>query len=221
MWRHQAGYSKRFARPPHTRSHQELGIRLPMRYRAPASSWRFAAVLAWTVIVAHLTGCATLSTEYDFDKTNDFARYRTFAWMTSDPVMDVRGDTARASALNRRRIVEAVEAELVAKGFSKVADRASANFVVDYTVGARDRIEVESYPIEYRRPWKWGWPYHWRDVNVRIYTEGRLAIDIFDGGSRQPVWHGVGKKRITESDIKRAEREIPAAVQAILAPFPP
>jgi hypothetical protein len=175
----------------------------------------------WLAAILAVAGCATLTTRVDFDRAHDFGGYRTFAWMDDDPVVHSRGETARASALNRRRIVEAIEKELTSKGYTRVAQRTAADFVVDYTVGARDRIEIDSYPLEFRGRWGWGWPYYWRDVDVRTYTEGRLAIDVFDGKTRQPVWHGLARKRISEADVENAAVEIPKAVRTLLARFPP
>jgi len=68
---------------------------------------------------------------------------------------------------------------------------------------------------------RWGSPYFGHDVDVRAYREGTLAIDVFDGKTRQPVWHGWLSKRITEHDVSHAAEQIPPAVAAILGDFPP
>ena len=168
-----------------------------------------------------LAGCASqMRVRSDFDPDADFSQYRTFAWMAEDPLIG-GDDEGGVSPLNRQRIVNAIEAELTAKGFRKTTDRDSADFVLSYTVGARDRIDLESYPVPYRGPWTWGWPPYARDVDVTTYREGTLAIDIFDGRTRQPVWHGAATKRITEQDVERAAEQIPPAVRDILANFPP
>lgn len=169
-----------------------------------------------------LAACAaTLQARSDFDPAQNFARYRTFAWMMADSPIAAPGEQTRLSPLNRRRIVEAIEAELGAKGFQKVADATAADFVLSYTVGARDRIDAQSYPDIYRGPWRWDRPYFGRSVDVTVYREGTLAIDIFDGASHQPVWHGWATKRITEHDVAHAAEQIPPAVAAILKDFPP
>jgi hypothetical protein len=93
--------------------------------------------------------------------------------------------------------------------------------VLSYTVGARDRIDVQSYPVRFRSAWGWGWTYVGREADVSTYREGTLAIDIFDGRTNQPVWHGWATKRITERDVANAAEQIPIAVAAILARFPP
>lgn len=179
-------------------------------------------LLLLVTAVSLVAGCATtMQARSDFDASQNFSGYRTFAWMDDEPMIAPPGEADRVSALNRRRIVDAIESELASKGFQKIADRAAADFVVAYTVGARDRIDVQSYPTPYRGVWQWGWPYFGRDVDMRVYTEGTLAIDIFDGATHRPVWHGRATKRITAHDVEHAAEQIPPAVAAILKDFPP
>ena len=181
------------------------------------SLWIAAATCAFM-----LAGCATtLETHSDHDRSHDFSTYRQFAWMADQPMMAAPEDVARVSPLNRRRIEQAIEKELVRKGFRMVPERDAADFVVSYTVGARDRLDVRSYPTPYRGPWLWGYPYFGHDVDVTTYQQGTLSIDVFDGKTHQPVWHGWGTKRISESDVKNAGELIPPAVASILKNFPP
>jgi hypothetical protein len=169
-----------------------------------------------------ISGCATtLETRSDYDKKQSFGSYRTYAWMADQPMIAPTEDVARVSPLNRRRIEEAIESQFASKGFQKSSDRSAADFVVSYTVGARDRIDAHSYPVPYRGPWLWGWSHYGRDVDVTTYREGTLAVDVFDGRTRQPVWHGWATKRIDDSDVKHAAELIPPAVAAILKDFPP
>lgn len=131
------------------------------------------------------------------------------------------GEVARVSPLNRRRIEQAIEKELSSKGFQKVNDRTSADFVVTYSVGARDRLDSQSFPAPYGGSWRWGYPYFGRDVDVQVYREGTLAVDVFDGKTHEPVWHGWATGRVTEKDIRHAAERIPPAVASILENFPP
>src|SRR6185503_9213597 len=105
-------------------------------------------------------------------------------------------------------------------------DPAAADFVVDYTIGSRERTDVNTYPDPYvgwgwgRRDW-WGYPYWGNDVDVRQYREGTLSIDMFDARSHRPVWHGWAKKQLTRSDIASSQEPIRHAVDAVLKDFPP
>ncbi len=177
------------------------------------------AAVAASLIVACQT---TLDTRVDYDRTHDFSNYKSFAWMDVDPVQNARGETAQVSALNRQRIVEAIETELESHGFART-QRADADFVVTYTVGTREQLEATAWPYEYRPYWRYGygWPMYHGQSRVRSVTEGRLTIDIFDGKTNKPVWSGVAEKQITEAVLRDAASEIPAAVSAVLAQFPP
>jgi hypothetical protein len=168
------------------------------------------------------SGCATTGLEAlsDYDHSQDFSHYKTFAWMEDDPVMGTRAASSGSSPLNRGRTVEAIQTELERKGYRKVDDRGAADFVVAYSIGARDRLDVESYPVPYRGPWLWDW-YAGRETEVRTYTEGVLAIDIFDAAKKSPVWHGWASKQLTAQDVRRAAEGIPDAVRRILQRFPP
>ncbi len=168
-----------------------------------------------------LCGCATMQAGSDSYPSADFARFHTFAWIADSPLITPTSRRVEVSPLSLRRIEEAIEAQLGAKGFTEVASRDDADFAVSFTVGARDMIDVDSYPPYYRGPWNWRTPYYGRNVDVYMYTEGILAIDVFDNETRQPVWHGWAKKRITGTDIKDPASAIDAAVAAILAHFPP
>ena len=177
---------------------------------------------SWAMFLVLAAGCAaSLQVHSDYDRSHDFSKYRTFAWIADDPLIAPAGERSHVSPLNRRRIVEAVEAELTAKGFQKASDRDAADFVLAYTVGARDKIDVRSYPAPYHGPWYWGAPYFGRYVDARAYTEGVLAIDVFDRETRQPVWHGRAAKRITAEDVEHAAEQIRTAVRMIFADFPP
>ncbi|HET9863351.1 MAG TPA: DUF4136 domain-containing protein [Steroidobacteraceae bacterium] len=172
--------------------------------------------------IALLTACATsIRARSDYDSRNDFSRYQTFAWIAEDPLITPRGSAEQVSPLNRRRIVEAIESQLAGKGFHKADDPSGADFVLSFTVGARDRIDAQSYPVRFRGYWGWGGTYLGHDADVRTYREGTLAIDVFDARSNQPVWHGWATKRITDRDVENAAQLIPQAVAAILADFPP
>jgi hypothetical protein len=181
-----------------------------------------SAWLSLTAFALMLSGCASrLETHSDHDPKQNFSGYHTFAWMAEQPMIAPPEDIARVSPLNRRRIEESIEKELARKGFMRVQERNSADFVVSYTVGARERLDVQSYPVPYRGPWFWGYPYFGHDVDVTMYREGTIAIDVFDGKTHQPVWHGWGTKRIDDRDVKHAGELIPPAVAAVLEPFPP
>jgi len=165
--------------------------------------------------------CVTMSAGSDYYAAADFSEYRSYAWMAASPLIQSRSNRVEVSPLHVRRIREAIERAMAAKGFELAATRDAADFAISFTVGARDMIEIDDYPLVYRRRWRWGPPYFYPNVDVAMYTEGMLAIDVFDNATREPVWHGWARKRIVGADVRDPESAIDAAVAAILADFPP
>src|ERR1039458_2757449 len=106
---------------------------------------------------------------------------------------------------------------LKAKGVQAADDPASADCTVGYSIGARTIVEGEMYP-----DWGWGWrgggyvgawdyPY--------VYKEGRIAVDVYDAKSHQPIWHASVNEDVTELTGASAQAKIDAAVGAIFAKF--
>jgi len=175
---------------------------------------------SWALVVLVLAGCAGLRVGSDHDPQASFGGYRSFAWLP-------REYHGSCNPLVVQRAHDAIETELNAKGLARASDPGAADFIVDFTIGARDRIDVQSYPEPFliagpagEFPW-WGYRYWGSEVNVRQYREGVISIDVFDAQTRRPVWHGWAKKELTRSDLEQSDAPIRTAVQAVLKSFPP
>ena len=66
-----------------------------------------------TVIVFSMTSCESVRVAADYDRTVSFDTYKSFAFF-KDGI-----DKAKISDLYKRRILRAVESEMLAKGFVK------------------------------------------------------------------------------------------------------
>ena len=187
-------------------------------------------LLVLVIAAGFLGGCATgFKATHDHDSGHDFSGYQTFAWLSENP-MKVGPTVASPNPLLQPRIMSAVENALMAKGYKQVDKPKSADFVLSFTVGSREKISVNSYPTMsmgystgYPGHWGWGGAYHCcaSDTQVRQYTTGILAIDVFDVKERRPVWHGAASKTINEKDRENIEKTVKGAVDAILGGFPP
>jgi len=182
-------------------------------------------VAALVIVVA---GCSTTyEAKVDFDKnTNiDTMKYKTFAWLTPGKIMSAAEDY---NPVMKLRVDEEIEQAFIMKGYKLVADAEKADFAISYTVGNRDKIKVSSYPSTYNSSFGWGRGYyggHYGGVHmgtetrVRQYTEGKLAIDVYDVKSHQPAWHGWATKRITSNDQEAPSSVIKDVVNEVVAQF--
>jgi hypothetical protein len=200
---------------------------LPISRASKLANRKIYIVMVSTALF--LGGCASgFEAMYDHDRAHDFSAYQTFAWISPRPM--TVGPTNRApSPLLEPRIMAAIEDALRSKGYTKDYAVESADFVLAFTVGSRDEIRVDSHPTMaggygyYGRPVGWGGAYYGygTETTVRQYTEGMLAVDVFDVKERKPVWHGVATKSISKSDREDQVGTVKAAVDTILAGFPP
>lgn len=184
--------------------------------------WSIVTLTACVV----LSGCATTTKgSADYDPSVNFANYHTFAWISQHPMIVATAQGQQISPLAEGRIMRAIADSLTSKGYRLLDTPDNADFVVSFTVGARDNIQVTSYPVAYRgfygRAGYWGGAYWGSDVDVQKFTEGRLAIDIFDRKEHRPIWHGWATKKITPKTQENPEPVINEVVAAILAKFPP
>ena len=101
----------------------------------------------------------------------------------------------------------------------------AADLAIGFTVGARDKIQVNSYPETYRGGYgRWGWGggyYYGESVDVRQYTEGTLSVDIYDPQERKPVWHGRATRKITSKMQENPGEALTEILGSVFATFPP
>lgn len=183
---------------------------------------RRSGIIAGLALLLGLSACATLHVGSDYDRSANFTGYRTFAWM---PPRTSPYESPNPLVVQRAH--DAIQAALTAKGYQLIDDPAASDFAVDFTIGSQERTDIRSYPTPYAGPWFgrhsrwWGAPYWGSEVDVRQYSQGTLSIDIFDGHTHRPVWHGWAHKELTRADIEHSAGSIREAVDSVLAQFPP
>ena len=182
-------------------------------------------LLALAGLAILISACSSNPPVIDYDKSIDFSGYGSYAFISDHPLMRAP-DSPPGSPLLEGKLIRATDEFLQAKGFTKVDNAEEADFAIGFTVGARDKIRVNSYPQPYHPyygAWGWGGPYYAGSSNVDVqqYTEGTLAIDIYDVKEHKPAWHGVATKRVTDSMRRNPDESINELIVAILGGFPP
>jgi hypothetical protein len=173
--------------------------------------------LASLLLLAACVGCsAKLGVE--FDPQEDFAGYRTWAWLPRQPAPP-RGRGVHDPALDAL-IRQRVERELAARGYDQVVGD-SPDFYVTYSVQierqARLHSEQHADQMLFSHHNTPSYIVSGGARRVRIYEESTLVIDVADGKERQLVWRGIRTERVRGSFQPHAG----AAVAEILDSFPP
>ena len=176
-------------------------------------------ILVALILALALAACTTYRVYTDYDPAAQFAGYRTYSWRTTPD---------QVSPLMARRIVEAVNMQLRAKGWTEVAS--GGDVAIAANVATRQEYYVDDF---YGGPswggWGWGWG-GWggwggayggfSSAYVHSYTVGTLAVDMFDAGTRQAIWRGTAEGALKKNPTK-ATADIQTAVAEMFATFPP
>jgi len=170
--------------------------------------------VAALVLVMTLTSCSSLRVLTDYDTKVDFKKYKTFAFYKKG------FDKAKVSDLDKKRMMRAIESELLAKGFAKSNN---PDMLVSIFTKSRERVNVNNNNFGWG--WGWGWsPWMWggmNNVNVRQYTEGTLFIDFIDKEKNELIWQGIGSGAMRRSNPQKKEERINEFVNQILSKYPP
>lgn len=177
-------------------------------------------------ILTGLSACSSsggIKSTYDYNRQIDFTGYKTYAFISENP-MAVSQAQGAVSPMLEGRIMESIRIAMNGKGYNEVSDPESASMAIGFTVGSRDQIKVDSYPSSFstgyaRRGYYYGYNTGTETV-VRQYTEGQLAVDIFDVSSHTPAFHGVASKKISDSDRKNQQEVLNAVAAQALSGFP-
>jgi hypothetical protein len=151
-------------------------------------------------------------TSFDFDKTADFSKFKTYA---------LKDGTKVGDPLIDNRIVSAIEGQLAAKGLTK--NDAKPDIVVVYHVAFDKQKDITSYNTGYGAyPYRWGGGWGTTSVRVNEILVGTLVIDIADTAKQEVVWRGMGVKEVdTQAKAEKRDKNINDAVTKILKSFPP
>lgn len=163
-----------------------------------------------------VTSCTSVRVATDYDRKANFNDYKTFAFFKTGI------DKAEISDLDKRRILRAIEAELLAKGYTKSED---PDLLISLFTKSNQRVDVYNDYWGYGA-WGWGgwygpgWGWGWNQPNVSTSTEGTLYIDLIDAKKKELVWQGMGTGYLSRNMDKKEER-IKEFVAEIMKQYPP
>ncbi|MGB5943716.1 MAG: DUF4136 domain-containing protein [Leeuwenhoekiella sp.] len=178
----------------------------------------FKLFFAGLTTVLLFTACSSVRVASDYDQSVNFSNYNTFAFFKPGI------DKAEISDLDKKRILRAIETELLEKGFRKSENPA---ILVSIFTQAQERVDVYN-----NFGWGWGafggwgpwggWgPGFWGGGNnVSRTTEGTLYIDLIDAKQKELVWQGQGTGYLAK-DVSKKQERINEIVEEIMNEYPP
>jgi len=159
---------------------------------------------------------------YNFDKSADFSKFKTYKWV---PLKDA----AKPNDLIDKQIIAAVDAELAAKGLSKV-DADNADLYIGYQAGIGQEKQFTSYNSDWGYGGGWGrggWYGGGGGMSTTtgqtstIYV-GQLALDMYDSANKDLAWRGVVSKTLDpKAKPEKQEKNLKKAIAKLLKNYPP
>lgn len=166
------------------------------------------------LFVLVLASCSSVNVYNDYDKQVDFSQFKTFAFYKPGV------DKVEISDLDKKRILKSIEAEMLAKGFTKSEN---PDLLVNFFTKSREQVDVNAFNNSWGYGYGYGWnPYIWggNRTTVRTTTQGTLFIDLIDAKKKEMVWQGEGQGEIFKNQNNKEER-IGEFVKEILKQYPP
>ncbi len=143
----------------------------------------------------------------DFDKTANFASFKTYAWTTGTPAVN---------PLMHKRIVDGIESRLAAKGLQKVDATANPDLIVLYIAAVGTQIEFNTMAM--------GGTFRWRGGSATTTMDkvpiGTLSVDLGDAKTRDLLWMARGSDTLSDNPEK-VEKTINKVLDKMFKKYPP
>jgi hypothetical protein len=193
---------------------------------------KMIAILACAVLV--LTACSNVSVESDYEKGEDFSKFKTYQWRSPNEY-NLASKTYLANDIIDKRIRETIDEQMKLKGMQLVAN-GSADFLVNYSVTTEPRVDVDTYntyggyaPGFYggygAGPYRYGsvgMGYGSTSTRVEHYTQGTLLVDVVDPTTDKLVWRGIAEGKLQKNKSQAEKDEaVQEVITRVLEDFPP
>ena len=202
---------------------------------------RSVLLMLTSIALLVLVGCSTIEVQTDYDERASFRQLKTYAWI--DRPIDAGGNPAVNSPLVEKRIRNAIDSELLRRGYRK-ATTGDPDFLIAIHVVTQEKVDVTTIDHHYSYAYTgyhnfgYGWyghPYYGRYSNydyfgpvggstqiVNEYLKGTLIVDIIDPRENELIWRGWASQALDEDPRPEMIRMyVEAAARKIFDEFPP
>ncbi len=177
------------------------------------------SAFASLALLVLLAAAAAQDVRYNYDKTADFSKFRTYTWV-------VLKGAAKLDDITEKNIKSSVDAQLSSKGLTKVdSDKADLYVGIQAALGQEKQLTMYSTGWGYGPGWYGGWYGPRGGITTgqtsTIYT-GQLTLDFYDAVKHDLVWRGVASKSLDpKAKPEKQQKNLDKATAKLLKNFPP
>jgi uncharacterized protein DUF4136 len=180
---------------------------------------RLFVLSAVTLLLA--AGSLAQDVRYNFDKSTDFSKFKTYKWVAIK-------DAAKVNDLVDKQIKDALDAELATKGLTKV-EGDDANLYIGYQPAVGEEKQFNSYSTGWGYGSGWGGGWYGGGMGTTTTSgststiyKGQLALDMYDSAGHDLVWRGVVSKTIDpKAKPEKQQKNLAKAVKKLMKDYPP
>jgi Domain of unknown function (DUF4136) len=181
---------------------------------------RFGPALVLVLVACSVTFAQDVRTNYM--PGTDFSKYHTYAWV--DEIQGVPAVGGRPDQILDAQVKQAIDSQMAAKGFSKVADGGKPDLLLGYQL----MIDREKQINGFGDSWG-GWAGPWGgnsfgsfSANTSTNYVGTFVIGMYDLAAKKLVWIGGAQHAIEPSKKpEKNQQRLNNGAQKLLKEFPP
>jgi hypothetical protein len=160
--------------------------------------------------VAMLGAAFAQQVKTDFDHQANFSQYKTYSWQEIKP----------ANSLWDARIKSAVDAQLAAKGWTRVDSGGDVAIVAIKTSHTERTLQTFYDGIGGGWRWRGFGGFGESTTTEQDYKEGTLVVDLYDAKTKQLIWRGSAEDMVSNKAEKN-EKNLDKGVAKMFKKFPP
>ena len=153
--------------------------------------------LCWiTFLLLMVSSALSQDVWYQFDKTADFSKFKTYKWITLK-------SEAPIDKLTDQQITASVDAALAQKGLKKVDSNSTADLLIGYQTA---ELIDEQFAFG----------------THRTIETGSLAVDMYVPANQDPIWSGIVSKALDpNANPEKRQKNLNKAIAKLLKNYPP
>jgi Domain of unknown function (DUF4136) len=182
---------------------------------------KFGPALVLALVACSVTYAQDVRTNYM--PGTDFAKYHTYAWV--DEVQGVPSVGGRPDQILDAQVKQAIDSQMAAKGFTKVADGGKSDLLLGYQLMIDREKQINGFGDSWGGwgGWgPWGGGLNSFSASTSTINIGTFVVGMYDPAAKKLVWIGAAQHAIEPSKKQeKNQQRLNKGAQKLLKDFPP
>ena len=182
---------------------------------------RFGPALVLALVACSVTYAQDVRTNYM--PGTDFSKFHTYTWVND--VQGVPEVGGRPDQILDAQVKQAIDSQMVAKGFTKVEDGSKADLLLGYQLAIDQEKQINGFGDNLGGWGSWGpWGSSFGTFSASTSSNyiGTFVVGMYDPAAKKLVWIGAAQHAIEPSKKQeKNQQRLNKGAQKLLKDFPP